>query len=132
MTPGRDLDRLVAEKVMGWEWPANRCPVCGWPFDDSREIGCVPGDCSQRPQPDPIASEAWPPYSTRIESAMRVVEHLGPSVYWHITRSPTKGWIVSLDCTEPFVRTTPGAEADTASHAICLAALKAVDTEVPS
>ena len=73
-----------------------------------------------------------PDYSTRIESAMRVVEHLGPSVYWHITRSPIEGWIVSLDCTEPFVRTTPGAEADTASHAICLAALKAVDTEVPS
>lgn len=27
-----------------------RCPICSWPYAESREKGCVPGDCSYRPQ----------------------------------------------------------------------------------
>lgn len=27
----------------------NRCPICDWPMADSRENGCVTGDCSYRP-----------------------------------------------------------------------------------
>jgi hypothetical protein len=30
-----------------------RCPICDWPMAESRESGCVPGDCSYRPD-DPI------------------------------------------------------------------------------
>ena len=26
-----------------------RCPICDWPMAESRERGCVPGDCSYRP-----------------------------------------------------------------------------------
>lgn len=27
-----------------------RCPICEWPLADSREKGCVTGDCSFRPR----------------------------------------------------------------------------------
>lgn len=30
----------------------NRCAVCGWGLADSRETGCVRGDCSMRPRPE--------------------------------------------------------------------------------
>lgn len=28
-----------------------RCPVCDWPLAESQEKGCIPGDCSYRPEP---------------------------------------------------------------------------------
>lgn len=28
----------------------NRCLVCGWPLVSKQEDGCIPGDCSYRPQ----------------------------------------------------------------------------------
>lgn len=27
-----------------------RCVICGWPMAKDQEGGCVPGDCSSRPQ----------------------------------------------------------------------------------
>lgn len=27
-----------------------QCPICGWTMADSQEEGCIPGDCSYRPQ----------------------------------------------------------------------------------
>ena len=32
------------------EW-LGRCDWCSWPLAESREDGCVAGDCSQRPRP---------------------------------------------------------------------------------
>jgi hypothetical protein len=29
--------------------PTPRCEICDWPLAESREKGCVPGDCSYRP-----------------------------------------------------------------------------------
>lgn len=29
---------------------SGHCEVCGWPLADSQEHGCVPGDCSYRPE----------------------------------------------------------------------------------
>ena len=29
---------------------AKRCQICGWPLAADRESGCVPGDCSYRPE----------------------------------------------------------------------------------
>lgn len=26
-----------------------RCPICDWPMAESRDKGCMPGDCSYRP-----------------------------------------------------------------------------------
>lgn len=27
-----------------------RCPICDWPMAESADKGCVPGDCSYRPE----------------------------------------------------------------------------------
>jgi hypothetical protein len=35
---------------------AARCDVCGWPLKASDADGCVPGNCSQRPRPAPVAT----------------------------------------------------------------------------
>ena len=37
-----------------------RCPICDWPFAANRDEGCVPGDCSYRP-------EQWSPEWYRIQ-----------------------------------------------------------------
>lgn len=29
--------------------PTERCKICDWPLAESREQGCVEGDCSYRP-----------------------------------------------------------------------------------
>lgn len=34
-----------------------RCEVCGWPLASSLELGCVAGNCSQRPRPSPTWAE---------------------------------------------------------------------------
>lgn len=31
--------------------PKERCAICGWPLADTRENGCVRGNCSMRPVP---------------------------------------------------------------------------------
>lgn len=32
---------------------SRRCEVCNWPLAESQEHGCIPGDCSYRPD-DPV------------------------------------------------------------------------------
>jgi len=39
-------DRIGGLRVM-------RCPICDWPMTESREKGCIPSDCSYRPD-DPV------------------------------------------------------------------------------
>lgn len=39
-----------------------RCAICDWPIAKSREEGCVPGDCSYRPDP---GSPEWSRIQTR-------------------------------------------------------------------
>lgn len=34
----------------------HRCPICDWPFALTCEQGCVPGDCSYRPN---VGSDEW-------------------------------------------------------------------------
>lgn len=132
MIPGRELDVLVAEKVMGWKWPEGRCPVCGWPYADSQERGCLPGGCSQRPRPLIPASINYPRYSTRIEDAWKVMEWI-----WEQDES-ANAYLNKLDgqyfieehrerLGEHSVREI--AYADSAPHTICLAALKVAGVE---
>lgn len=33
-----------------------RCPICDWPMAETRDDGCVEGDCSYRPRE---GSEDW-------------------------------------------------------------------------
>lgn len=116
MKPGRELDALVAEKVMGW-----RAHSPGYP--SLVDINGVPtgwlasGQGSQGDDPD------FRP-STDIAAAWEVVERLGGNMfqlhydtrYGHENKT---GWAVILD------GVVMCGFADTAPHAICLAALKA-------
>lgn len=104
MKPGRDLDALIAEKVMGWKPPTE------------------PGISQQEYETRRTAIH--PPYSAEIGSAWEVVEKLKNSGR-HIIAGPSKkgGYIAYLDFPQNPDWHVNG---ETTSHAICLAALKAV------
>lgn len=142
MKAGRELDALVAEKVMGWEV---------WGFDGD------PGPCRE-------SSEgyiwSWRP-STDIKAAWEVVERLGltvtPVEVWFASEydraggNPQPGyrWVAwkAMECAQVIENNPdpdnwtgmldesfppPDQVACTAPLAICLAALKAVGVEVPA
>lgn len=75
MPAGREMDALVAEKVMGLTWDEKRCRVCGWPLVPQGEQGCWVSNCSLRPRPERMADEPAH-YSTNFGMAYSVVEHL--------------------------------------------------------
>lgn len=109
MVAGREMDALIAERVMGWAWRSY------WAGDEE-VIGLFP------PPPHSSFSEhdQYPEYSTDIASAWLVVEKV------HVTHRfliedglGDKRWVVMfghvVEC------------ADTAALAICRAALQAVE-----
>lgn len=127
MKAGRELDALIAEKVMGWE-----------AVNDELEIAKREGN------PDLVDSQRWhrrkvwfkgnekmaceecgtlPAYSTDIAAAWEVVEKADLwSLYGSIGDGPYRACIQFED-REGLMT------ADTAPLAICLAALKAVSQE---
>ena len=130
LEPGPELDALVATEVMEWHRNAGTYQPTGWfnkfslytEFEDDRSLPChETGD-------DPV----WSP-STSIADAWQVVEKMqamNRQKDIHIQCLYDK-WDVSM-C--HFERNGEGMEwgdwtinADTAPHAICLAALKAVE-----
>lgn len=141
MNPGRELDALVAEKVMGWkrvEKPHKfgtgitihlRAP--GKPEEPNTVCEYITGDIAAPCLP----SEFIPKYSTDIAAAWYVVEkikHNGPAeakdMDATLTIEEADGeWWVGWRWHE---WTGDGASAQSAPHAICLAALKAVGVEV--
>jgi len=118
MKAGRELDALIAEKVMGWEFHAN----AGWyePGMWETNTACRAAPCGVR---------GWRP-STRIQDAWQVVEKL-----------MEKGWSCNIiyhdpgDCLCEFWGGKYGNKhwREIVNHqpsiplAICLAALKAVE-----
>lgn len=110
MKAGKELDKLIAEKIMGMPWrkPTHgtccTCQTCG----HSNESDCACG------------------WSTDIEMAWRVVEKLGN---WHefifiVWKRPNARWEAGWyenDYDGPERRAA--AEGDTVAEAICLAAL---------
>lgn len=101
MKPGQELDALIAEKVMGLK-VNYEFYTCSDLCDNYDEMGYIPA------------------YSTDIASAWEVVEkllklHSVEFSYVHFNSE----WNVDID-DKIYVA------ADTAPHAICLAALKAV------
>lgn len=103
---GRELDALVAEKVMGWTNILDR-------------MGVPPnhGPWSHR----------VPSYSTDLGAAWTVVEKLiatGHIIELSNRRSGT--WKIGTWQFQTFGKLSVGADADTAPLAICRAALKAV------
>jgi hypothetical protein len=123
--PGRELDALVAEKVMGWVGVAKRRQVM-----NMGETIVLKG----LPRNDADALIEVPRYSTRIDDAWRVVEHLATGGLW--LDSLEGKWEEMWRCTFGQHALEPGygqryhqGTADTAPHAICLAALAAVEQE---
>jgi hypothetical protein len=133
MNPGRELDALVAEKVMGWGWRRGTSSSSGeivkWLKHPNsfgfKQLKVAHGD-------EPFASN-WTydisRYSTRIKDAWQVVKRLRThhKVDLHKVdlRDRVIKWeVVVIRCSLPEQKFT--VVASTAPHAICLAALEAV------
>jgi len=125
MTPGRELDLLVEEKVMGFYWDESRCRICGWRLKGSADDGCVTDNCCQRPGPRKRADEPGH-YSTDLRVAFVA---LGKFKHWRIETDPEDDaglyhvdiWTESgLACTAEIP-----VKPESVAHAICLVALKA-------
>lgn len=130
MKPGRELDALVAEKVMGWKHETDsenrdrcngefktRCGSCGALghgncYGYGRGSIQVPCDCT-------------PYYSHNIETAFEIVEKIAPACNgeFRLERDESGQWECEIgyhvaDACYPRI-----AKGETAPHAICLAAL---------
>ena len=108
MTPGRELDALVAEKVMGWKragmkWEDQNGKDTGWFLTEHGSQEC-----------DPFSP------STDISPALQVVEKVG-NVKMEFLDDGRGYWCE--------FRGRGEVHAPTAPHAICLAALKACGVE---
>ncbi|GED18097.1 BC1872 family protein [Aneurinibacillus migulanus] len=117
MKAGRELDIVVAEKVMGWVVDGDIIENAD--FDEQGRCTFPSGDYLMNKE----TREPLPNYSTNIADAWEVVEQLNDTEsYLDIKiQSCIDGWFVDY-CNERTV-------AETAPHAICLAALKAVGWE---
>lgn len=106
MQASRELDALVAEKVMGLEpWPG--------------KAGCFKAPIVLHYQtPKPCLP---PEYSTDIAAAWQVVEKMQETCEVSIEQKGT-GWKVYFDAEWRGAETVP--------HAICLAALEAVGVQL--
>lgn len=106
LPPGRELDALIAEKVM-------QNPLGRPSFEEGQKYFL---DLQH--------------YSTDIAAAWEVVERLGLAIGINEVRPEEGKWICLKDMGEGegwLFGIFEGAYADTAPHAICLAALKAVE-----
>lgn len=103
MKPGRELDALIAEKVMGLEpWPEQQ---------EAKPCSC-------------------PSYSTDIAAAWQIVKKFEREA--SICSCPYGGWQASfiwLDSNPYSNECLEWSYGETAPHAICLAALKAIETK---
>lgn len=121
LKPGRELDALIAEKVMGlepFEFPTFKIEN---QFDNA--IAAIIADEYEKRR-EPL------PYSTKIEDAWQVVEKIKTHknfVDFEI-RSPNIETMEGFDVRFCLGRGNKRAYADTAPHAICLAALKAIES----
>ena len=128
MEPGRELDALIAEKVMGWQWVQ---AVDDW--GQLRRFLAEPSDWRDYTPADmqtPLrASPLWdyevPRYSKDIAAAWEVVERFDGYSLDHSQGYPysCELWLEKRHV----ARITNGR---TQAHAICLAALSAVGVEV--
>ena len=137
MKAGRELDALVAEKVMGWRWVQVPKDCDG--LNEGRCLAPVGLD-EKNHQWTPkgkISEYSGPRYSTDIAAAWEVVEKLclsvcasapglggKPASYW-VGFADMSGRFLVADLNNPSVVCE-----ETAPLAICLAALKAVGVDL--
>lgn len=115
MKTGRELDALVAEKVMGWK-RLYRVDWHGMDWMWDKKQGALYPEIQTTPQ-----------YSTSIEAAWEVVGKFTFFYLWRDGKLLDGQWECKLtekDEREFYV------VAPTAPHAICLAALRAVGVDV--
>lgn len=133
MTPGPELDRLVAEKVMGFTPPFCDCDATGGERKSHGEIHPLkPGSFVMRCER--CGNLECDDYSTFIAHAWEVVEKIvaGKKHEYQIARIESRG---GSGVVASFTGYSEGGEvlnvvrkeAPTAPHAICLAALKALE-----
>ena len=126
-TAGRELDALVAEKVMGWTAWRSKHGYFNITDGDGNSHTCDPATSKYDPEtgerlPEPKwwdYSTELPDYSTDIAAAWPLVERFGITVY-----APTRerhDWVAAIK-----IGACEVAHGETAPLAICLAALKAV------
>jgi len=117
---GRELDALVAEKVMGWV-EVTKQPIAN-AFGQK-----VMDDFVGKPTPAAPQPTLVPRYSTMIQEAWKVADKLrGDTQFVAVIsgKGPqgVQPWICKVNREGAFLEE----RADTAAHAICLAALKGV------
>jgi hypothetical protein len=132
---GRELDALVAEKVMGYVWSRSETAPAGW--DGPNGDLLAPWRWliqAGSPRYAPVTGgesrfiNNVPKFSTDVEAAWTAVEKLVAShMKIGLTDRPDGKWgfWICRDCGQP-EETTFFETGDTAPEAICLAALKAV------
>ena len=131
MEAGREMDALVAEKVMGLVPCQHPCHDIGNPRYQS-------GPCHARPDSPQLGGETAP-YSTCISAAWEVVEKINGryslSIYHAVAVSSVMtGWTIGLaESVYPPGRKDEAVwgRAETLPLAICRAALKAVRARNP-
>lgn len=101
MNPGRPLDRLIAEKIM--EYPSHE------KHHEDLLCFCKYHDAKR--------------YSTEIAAAWELVEKLDLFSFTTLSKNE-RGWLITWNDESYMVY------GDTASHAICLAAIKAIGIEL--
>lgn len=126
LTPGRDLDSLVAEKVMGLETYKEVvpfCPQCEFKFNPKSPGRVWCHQCSE------WVYSSTKEYSTDISAAISVAETFH---HWSLEKDENgkeyEAILFQKNLFEGVFYNYYG-RADTAPHAICLAALKAVGHE---
>lgn len=132
MKAGRELDALIAEKVMGWKAIPHPCPETLFPGVVPKPSWFPPGfdyEKNKHLYATGLANGvAFPHYSTDIAAAWEVLDHLAgcntKALFYHDA-------YVQWQCVLDWQRRTFDdcrirEMADTAPHAICLAALAAV------
>jgi hypothetical protein len=128
MKPGRELDAMVAEKVMGLGEPKHQLMPCGLESLPVAIYTCANCDHETDSRKDVDGCEYYPPYSTDIAAAWEVVEKLGDKDFalerW--PEIPVKFRRPDWKYRATFDRSVNFSDGTTAPHAICLAALKAV------
>ena len=125
LEPGPELDALVAEKVMGWEVTRRDHPMLEGgeqvihAKDADGALRAVIWDIANYPR-----SLWWHP-STDITAAWEVVEKVWGNMAMRWDRPDGKVWVSGIPAGF-WHKEVSEAVGETAPHAICLAALKAV------
>ena len=111
MKPGKELDHLIAEKVLGWKKIPERTHECNWIWD--RNEGCTAS-----------RGQITPRFSTDIGDAWQVWEKLCESARPIIFRDAV--YLSDYEFREGLLT-----DAESVAHGICLAALRNVEGRTP-